>query len=222
MRRETLRRYNLLILTFFGFSLLFYFLLNGGAYWRILRYNLFLHSPLASADLKSGEILTVPSALTSNGGSSGPKITTGGFSLVVPKISVEAPIAVPGDQTKKGILASLEEGVGLYPGSVEPGEPGRIIILGHSSRATWYRGGYATIFALLPELKEFDTFYVVGGGKKYTYQVFARKILPPAETDSLLAIQSLESEVDLVTCYPIGSASKRTVIQAKLISTQNI
>ena len=219
MRFETWRRWNIFFLTFFGFSLFFYFLLNGGAYWRILRYNLFLHSPLASADLKVGDILTLPSQAA---GAGAPKITSGGYELLVPKIDVAAPIAVPEDGTKKGILASLEEGVGLYPGSAEPGERGRIIILGHSSRASWYRGDYATIFAVLPELKEFDTFFVAGGWKKYTYQVFARKILSPADTNVLLATPSLESEVDLVTCYPIGSASKRTVIQAKLIAAQAI
>jgi LPXTG-site transpeptidase (sortase) family protein len=216
MQRSTFRRLNLWLLTFFGASLFFYLLLNGGAYWRILRYHIFLESPFASAELTGADIFSIPgadSAMAKSGGA---------YQLIVPKISVAVPVAIPSDSSKTGILASLEEGVGLYPGSGVFGETGRSILLGHSSRATWYRGEYATIFALLPELKEFDRFYIAGNGKKYTYEVFSKKILTPQETNALLATTPGDSEVDLVTCYPIGSASKRTVVQAKLVKTESI
>lgn len=212
---EKFRRANLILLTFFVCSLFAYLLLNGGAYWRIVRYKLFLDSPFANAELKTGDILAVQ-------GGGGPASSSKGYEIIIPKISIEVPVAVPSDGSKEGILASLEEGVGLYPGSSPFGETGRAVLLGHSSRATWYRGEYATIFALIPELKEFDMLYVVGNGKKYTYQVFARKILMPKDADALLASPPGDSEIDLVTCYPIGSASKRTVIQAKLLKTETI
>jgi LPXTG-site transpeptidase (sortase) family protein len=129
---------------------------------------------------------------------------------------------VPDGSTKSAILASLESGVGLYPGSVEPGTTGRTILLAHSSRASWYRGGYATVFALLPKLEQFDEFTIAGGGKKYTYQVFATKVMTPDEANRFTATTPDDAEVDLVTCYPIGSASKRIVVQAKLIAEEGI
>jgi len=216
-RPTIFRRINLFLLTFFGCSLFIYFLMNGGAYWRILRYDLFLSSPLASQDLKTGDLLAFASQATT-----GTSVVDGSYRLIIPKLQIEVPIAVPEDPSKKGVLASLEEGVGLYPGSVGPGEAGRIILLGHSSRASWYRGDWAYVFATLHELKEFDMVYIVGNGKKYSYQIFTAQTLSPQDTNALLDSPTTGSEVDLVTCYPVGSASQRTVIETKLISTQNI
>jgi len=212
------RKLNIFLINFFAISLAVYFLMNGGAYWRILRYNLFLHT-FASDELKTGEILEVTGI---SAGSAVQPVSAHEFTLSIPKIEVNAPIVVPREITKQGILASLEEGVGLYPGSAGIGTPGRAVVLGHSSRASWYRGEYAYIFALLHKLEEYDTFYVTGGGKKYTYQIFANKIMTPQEANAFLATTPSDSEIDLVTCYPVGSASKRTVIQAKLISVENI
>jgi LPXTG-site transpeptidase (sortase) family protein len=196
----------------------FYLLLNGGAYWRVLRYNLFLRSPWASDELTTGDILRVSAgALAPNRA-----IIEGGYILSVPKISVSVPIAIPEGDSKQEILASLEEGVGLYPGSVDPGALGRVVLLGHSSRASWYRGEYATVFALLHNLNVGDRFTIAGGGKKYQYEVAANITLSPAATNTLLKTAPAESEAVLVTCYPVGSASQRTIIQGRLVATENI
>ncbi len=220
MTSKRIRELNLFLIAFFAVSLFAYLFMNGGAYWRELRYSLFLRSPFANADIREGNIIDVRSGGAPFSTSS--PITSGGFQLAIPRIEITAPIAVPKDETKQGILASLEEGVGLYPGSVDPGTPGRVILLGHSSKASWYRGEYAYVFALLPKLEVFDKIYVTGGGKKYIYQVFAKQILTPQATNEFFATTPPDSELNLVTCYPIGSASKRTIIQAKLISEEKI
>ena len=221
LRRERLRKLNLFLIFFFGISLFVLFLLNGGAYARDMRYALFLRSPLATDDLKEGDILQVglvPGAPVAT--PSGGKYA---YRLSIPKIEVSVPVILPRENTKTSILASLEEGVGLYPASALPGTPdARSVILGHSSRASWYRGEYATIFALLPRLEELDEFYITGNGKKYTYRVFSKKILTPSDTNAILAGPSSGSEIDLITCYPIGSASKRTLIRASLVSVEEI
>lgn len=212
-RHTTARKINVFLINFFAIGLFVYLFMNGGAYWRILRYDLFLHT-FASSDLKNGDILGIKDGAANSAAHD--------YALLIPKIDVSAPIVVPKDGTKEGILAALEDGVGLYPGSVDVGEPGRTVILGHSSRASWYLGGYAYIFALLHKLEAGDSFYVTGGGKKYTYQVFANKVLSPVDTNSFLAATPPDSEIDLVTCYPVGSASERTIIQAKLIAAEKI
>lgn len=212
------RRVNIFLLTFFALSLFFYLVMNGGAYWRVLRYHLFLRSPWASDELTTGDILRVSAGAVTPDRA----IVEGGYILSVPKISVSVPIAVPGGDSKQDILASLEEGVGLYPGSAGPGASGRVVLLGHSSRASWYRGDYATVFALLHQLEVGDVFYIAGGGKKYRYEIAARRTLSPADTNALFATAPAESEAILVTCYPVGSASQRTVIQARLVATEDI
>lgn len=212
--KNKLRGIAIFLMLFLAASLFFYFLLNGGAFWKEIRYWVFLNSPFVSYDLKSGDILRLASAAKLPPGAN--------YELFVPHIEVQTPIVSPGSSGTADILAAMEDGVALYPGSVAPGEPGRAVMLGHSSRASWYRGGYATVFSLLPQLKQGDTIYIVGQGKKYTYQVFQKSILSPNETNTVLLSEPGDSEIALITCYPIGSASQRNVVQAKLIGTENI
>lgn len=223
------------LLTFVGATFIFHFVFNSGAYWREIKYDLFLKSPLASAQLTQGDILNV-----------GPNILFPGtnFRLVIPKINVDVPVIAPRSSDKSAVLASLESGVALYPGSSQPGEEGRAVVLGHSSQASWYRGAYAYIFSLIPELNVGDEFYIFSQDKKFTYRVFRSQVLSPDEANRLFAsdptfpsvytqssshiegIAGLDispgSEIDLVTCYPIGSASKRNVVQAELIDTVDL
>ncbi len=237
-----LERITIFLIFFFGASIFVYLLLNGGAYMRVLRYDLFLGTHLASADLREGNILEVEGQHVSSSasdGTSAPNITTAGTTSVrpagnsdtssgegvylsIPKIQINTPIVTPKDSSKVSVLASLEEGVGLYPGSVEPGQNGRAVILGHSSKATWYRGDYAYIFSLLPKLSEGDEIYVTAQNKKMVFRVFSKQILTPADTNAMLATPTAAPEVTLITCYPIGGASKRNVVRAQLVSTESI
>ncbi len=202
---------------FLASSFFIYLLLNGGAYFRILRYDLFLHSPFAEADLKDRLILNFKK-------SSEPQSNQDiKYYLYIPKIDVLTPIVLPKDDSNKSILASLEEGVALYPGSQLPGQAGRSVILGHSSKTTWYRGQYAYIFALLSKLQSGDEFYIVFENKKLVYKVFSNDILTPEQTNKLLSkMPQNESDVALITCWPIGSSSMRTLIQAKLDRVEKI
>lgn len=215
MGKELLKKTNIFLILFFAFGLIVYGALNGGAYGRQLKYAIFINLPFLGNDLRANDILEVREATAS--------VPDGGYQLFIPKIDVSAPIVIPLGTSNKAVLASLEEGVGLYPGSAALGTPeSRSIILGHSSRASWYRGEYATIFALLPKLEPLDEFYIIGNGKKYVYNVFSKQILSPKAANELFTGPSSGSEIDLITCYPIGSASSRTVIRASLVRVENI
>jgi len=189
---------------FFLASIYIYLLLNGGAYFMILRYE--------------GPILNFSNA------SETPMVRNEkGYSLYIPKIGVFAPVVLPKDKSNENILAGLENGVALYPGSSMPGENGRAVILGHSSSITWYRGRYAYVFALLNKLQSGDEFYIISGNKKLVYKVFANDTLTPEKTNEILSQSPKnKSEIALVTCWPIGSSSKRTLIQAKLDRIEKI
>lgn len=214
--RAHLRQLNIFLILFFGISLFFYLLLNGGAFFINLRYALFLNSPFASSDLKSGDILAF-----SGNPDEIKLLESGEYELVLPKIDTRTPIIVPEDGSTKSILAGMEGGVSIYPDSAPISEKiGRSVILGHSSRASWYRGNYATVFSLLPQMKVGDKFFVISKDRKLTYEVFAVNYLSPADTNAELSKPTTFAEVDLITCYPIGSASKRNLVQAKLVDSQ--
>lgn len=212
------REITIFLAIFFAASFFIYLLLNGGAYFRILRYELLLRFPFIEKDLGVKPILDFGNApetqMTGNEKS---------HNLYIPKISVLAPVVFPKDKSNENILASLEDGVALYPGSSMPGENGRAVILGHSSRITWYRGEYAYVFALLNKLQSGDEFYVVSGNKKLVYKVFANDTLTPEKTNEILSQPPKnKSEIALITCWPIGSSSMRTLIQAKLDHVEKI
>lgn len=212
-----------ILVVFVLLSSFMFALLNGGAFWQNLRYNLFLLTPFASAELREGDILEIEERLISSSANvvNNPNVSTSseGATLVIPKIGVETPIVIPRNNSKSAILASLEEGVGLYPGSVNPGVSGRSIILGHSSLASWYRGGYATIFSLLPNLQPGDEVIVFANGERLTYEVYDSQVMSPQAVNSFVNQPVQGHEIVLITCYPIGSASQRNVVSARLVSS---
>ncbi len=218
MTLEHARKLNIFLILAFGASLLVYYAFNSGPYLEILRYELLLNSPFSTAGLSRDNIITVRTDKPARPLAPGQSDMT----LFVPKISVEAPIIIPADPSTEGVLASLESGVGLYPDSVKPGADGRAILLGHSSRATWYRGNYAYVFSLLSKTEKGDEFHIATSNQILKYKVFDVLTLSPAETNQLMSGPAQGSELDLVTCYPVGSASQRTVVRAQLIGTENL
>ena len=199
---------------FIGMIFFGMWILNGGAYAKELRYRFLLSFPPAWQEAKITKILEVK-----NGISLQDQDANASLELVIPKIGVAAPIIIPSGDTMSAILAALEEGVGLYPNSAFPGKGGRSVILGHSSLAPWYRGDYATVFALLAKLSPGDEFSIKKGAAEYRYRVFENITLSPEDTNKLVSGKVSEEEVDLITCYPIGSSSRRTVIRAKLLES---
>jgi len=185
---------------------LVFLFLNGGAYLKIWGYN----ETQSILDFQNSSKIQIAQSKEN-------------YHLYIPKIGVSAPIVLPKDDSNQNILASLEEGVALYPGSQLPGETGRSVVLGHSSKATWYRGQYGYIFALLSKLQSGDEFYIVFKNKKLIYKVFSNDILTPEQTNELLSqTPKNESDAVLITCWPIGSSSMRTLIQAQLDRVEKI
>ena len=211
-----LQKESLIFLSVFIFMMiLVYLLLNGGAFWKETRYRLFLKSPLSAADLKNANLIDLENFAL-------PDVPAGKYQLLIPKLSVNVPLVFPKNPTNADVLAALEDGVALFPGSTLPGEKGKSVVLGHSSRASWYRGDYATIFAIIDKLESGDEIYVVTSGKKYVYKVFANLILERRDANVLFNQKTDVSELDLVTCWPIGSAAKRKIIRAQLITEISI
>ncbi|MBU2082401.1 sortase [Patescibacteria group bacterium] len=189
---------------------LVYFFLNGGAYSEILKYELSPDSLRAEASADDKLI----SGLNEKN-----------YYLYIPKIEVLAPVIPFEDTSEKSVSAVLEKGVGLYAGSQLPGKAGRAVILGHSSKETWYHrdGQYAYNFALLDKLQNGDEFYMVFEGKKLIYKVFSNSILTPEKTNEILSqTPKGDSEIALITCWPIGFALKRVLIQAELVRVEKI
>jgi sortase A len=137
-------------------------------------------------------------------------------SIMITKINVNAPVIY--DQStvsETAFLQALQNGVVHYPSTAFPGQEGNIVIFGHSSEAWWAPGNYKYVFTLLDKLQIQDLVYLNYKGARYVYRVYDIKVVQP--NDLSVLNQSSGHLLTLLTCTPVGTASKRLVIRAEQI-----
>ena len=216
-----LEKLNIFLALFFVMTLGAFFFLNGPAYLENITFDLKATFNEAANPVTDDPIFNLPSVAAAEDPVM-PNVTVlpkgTAMKLVIPKTGVKAPIIFPTDTSTKGILKALEGGVGVYPGSIMPGQKGHMIILGHSSLDSWYRGNYARVFALLNRLAVGDEFLIVAGDTKYIYRITANQVFKPAAADAYMAQTVPGSMVELVTCDPVGSAANRRIVSAELVA----
>ncbi|MEX0594554.1 MAG: sortase [Patescibacteria group bacterium] len=177
--------------------LLFFVLLNFGAYWTRFQYSVNAQPVEKVAVIKPPvkKIQYKPE-------------------LRIPKIGVVAPLQV--DVHPNIIIESLKTGVSQYAGTATPGQIGNSVIVGHSSDFPWSDGRYKNIFALLDKLTVGDQIIITYKTEKYIYVVTGQKIV--AATDLSVLNITAKPTVTLLTCYPVGTSRNRLIITAKLVS----
>lgn len=141
--------------------------------------------------------------------------------LYIPRIDKNVPlVTVPThrnwQQLEKNIQKGLQEGVVVHPISHEPGTFGNFFVTGHSSYYKWDPGRFKDVFALLHEVEAGDTVEVYWEGKKYTYELKARSVVLPTETQ-VLNQPSNNSILTLMTCTPVGTNKKRLILVGELV-----
>ncbi len=144
--------------------------------------------------------------------------------LYIPRIKKNVPlITVPNhknwNQLEKNIQQGLQNGAVVHPISHTPGTPGNFFVTGHSSYYSWDPGRFKDIFALLHEVNRGDMVEVYWNGKKYTYQIKAKEIIPPTETNVLDQPDNM-SIITLMTCTPVGTNKNRLVLIGELVKNE--
>ncbi|MBI3304817.1 class D sortase [Candidatus Parcubacteria bacterium] len=143
-------------------------------------------------------------------------IVAGTGTIKIGKIALEAPIVFSLSADLKDLARDLTQGVVHYPGSAMPGGVGNVFIAGHSSGQVWDPNPYKRVFAKLGQLKRGDNIVIVSTGTTYTYRVRSVMVLRP---DEIRIFQpSTSPMLTLSTCWPIGSATNRFVVEADLVS----
>ena len=136
--------------------------------------------------------------------------------VIIPKISVDAPIVFPTTTDNKAILEAIKNGVAHYPGTALPGRAGNVFITGHSSYYWWSGGQYNRVFTLLDKLVTNDLVYIHYDGNEYIYKVRDSIVVLPSQTEVLNPTAT--ATLSLMTCVPVGTNLKRLVVRADLIS----
>lgn len=124
--------------------------------------------------------------------------------LRISKVNLEVPVL-----EGTGEIA-LNRGVGHIPGTAHPGEPGNVGLVGHRD----------SFFRVLQDIETGDSIELQTSAQILHYRVMRIAIVDPTDV-TVLQPQQNES-LTLITCYPfhfLGSAPKRFVVQASLISS---
>ena len=104
----------------------------------------------------------------------------------------------------------LNQGVGQWVGTSEPGTDGNVVLAGH--RTTWSRPFYD-----LDLLSTGDPVYMTdSNGDEIMYRVKETIIVDPG--DLWITFDRDEPTLTMFACYPKGSAEKRIVVIAELVS----
>jgi sortase A len=137
--------------------------------------------------------------------------------VIIPKINVEIPVVYDASATNDTVIQQdLMQGVVHYAGTAAPGQNGNLVIVGHSSNNILNPGKYKFAFVLLHELQPGDTFYLQKDGKRYTYQIYSRRIVSPNDT-SVLGATDKPATATLITCDPPGTSNNRLVVTGEQI-----
>ncbi len=140
--------------------------------------------------------------------------------ITVPSIKVEAPVVFEPSQEESKVQIALRSGVVHFGSTANPGQPGNVVLFGHSSGQPWAPGDYKFVFTLLDKLKPRDKIFVDYQGTRYTYQITNSEVVLPTNVSVLNTTD--KHTLTLITCTPVGTNQKRLVVRAEQIIPRSI
>ncbi len=139
------------------------------------------------------------------------------FSIIIPKIGVNAPVIANVDPTKPETYdAALLQGVAQSSTSFTPDQNGTTYLFSHSTNYDWFVKDLNAVFYLLKNLAVGDKVYVYYQGKQYAYVIRQTKIVSPKDINYLVPVAGTKSLI-LETCWPPGSTAQRLLVLADLV-----
>lgn len=141
--------------------------------------------------------------------------TPKGNSIEIPGIGVTAPVIIGRSNSTQEIVKDLDNGVVYYPGSVQPGENGQIVVLGHSAPPNWPKIKYDWVFSDINNLNPGDTLVLNFNNREYTYKVTGKSIIKAGEDIPSSGLNDVNT-LTIVSCWPPGTDYKRIEVHGVL------
>lgn len=148
------------------------------------------------------------------------------FGIIIPKINVNAPVVPNVDSADpNAYVAALKIGAAHALGTAFPGDENKdnnnVFIFAHSTLNIWDVPKYNAIFILLRELQVGDSITTFYQGRRYDYEVTAKKIVDPTDV-RYLTEPSKKPILTLQTCDPPGTQLHRLIVTAKLVGGEGV
>lgn len=138
------------------------------------------------------------------------------FSIFVPKIHVLEKVIPNVDAGSEQIYRkALKEGVAHAAGTGFPGEGRTIFLFAHSVGRPEDIVSYNAVFYLLKELEAKDRITLIWQGKKFSYEVFDKKVVEVDKTEYFNL--NIGEVLVLQTCWPPGTTWQRILVMAKRV-----
>ena len=123
---------------------------------------------------------------------------------------------------------NLNENLIQYETTPSPGSLGTTVIFGHSTLRQWYSPAesnperYKSIFSTIMTLSLGDQIQIKTDQQILTYEVINKKNVKPENIEALLAQDASEKYLRLITCTPEGTTLMRGLVEAVLISEEDV
>lgn len=134
------------------------------------------------------------------------------FEIQITKIGVSAPVIPNVDGKSEAMYdEALNYGVAHFKGTALPNSGSNIFIFGHSSSVLG-TGKYDKIFAKLGNIISGDEIEIKYNGKTYMYKVIKKEVVTADDTSVI--DPTIDEQLTLMTCWPVGTDQKRLIIIA--------
>lgn len=137
--------------------------------------------------------------------------------IEIPDIDLDVTVANPTKTDVATLDKALLDGVVRYPTSSNLGEPGNVIIFGHSSYLPIVRNQAFKAFNDIQKLKKGERILVTGSDRTFVYEVESVKEADAEEDAIPLTVSG--SKLTLATCDSFGTKSDRFVVTANLVES---
>lgn len=136
-------------------------------------------------------------------------------SIEIPAINLVTPLVLAQNTDKQSMAEYLDQGATYYPGSVQPGQNGQMVVLGHSAPAGWPQIKHDWIFTKLQSLNVGDQIVLNFNNRQYTYTVKNKTVI--AQGQEISSPQNAQvNTLVLVSCWPPGKNYQRMAVEAEL------
>lgn len=144
------------------------------------------------------------------------------FSIIVPKIGINAPVIANVDPSNTAAYSkALLAGVAHANTSFTPDQDGTTYLFSHSTNYDWFVEDLNAVFYHLKNLETGDLIVLFYKGKRYTYKMTDKKVVNPKDITYLYP-EAGKKQLILQTCWPPGSTDQRMLLFADLVEETGV